>query len=41
MDIKDPDYAMLMMKTYGMLGNLEGSDIHRRYKVAGGELVTK
>ena len=32
---------MLMMTTYGMLEHLEGSDTQRRYKGAGGELVTK
>ena len=37
MAIKDPDYVMLMMTTYGMLEHLEGSDTQRRYKVA--ELV--
>ena len=32
---------MLMMTTYGTLEHLEGSDTQRRYKVAGGNLVTK
>ena len=32
---------MLMMKAYGMLDNLLGLDMHRRYKGAGGELVNK
>ena len=41
MDIKDTNYVMLTMKTYGKLENLEGSDTHRRYKGAGGKLVTK
>ena len=41
MAIEEPDYVMLMMKTYGTLENLEGSDTQRRYKAAGGELVTK
>ena len=41
MTIKEPNYVMLMMTTYGTLENLEGSDTHRRYKGAGGELVTK
>ena len=35
MAIKDPVYAMLMMKTYGKLENLEGLDTQRRYKGAG------
>ena len=41
MDIKQPDYVMLMMKTYGTLEHLGGSDTQRRYKVAGGGLLTK
>ena len=41
MDIKDPDYMMLMITTYGTLEHLEGSDTKRRYKGAGEELVTK
>ena len=41
MDIKDPDYVMLMMTNYGKLDHLEGSDTHQRYKGAGGGLVTK
>ena len=41
MAIKEPDYVMLMMKTYGTLEYLEGSDTQRRYKGAGGELTTK
>ena len=32
---------MLMMKTYGILEHLEGSETHRSYKGAGGQLVTK
>ena len=36
MDIKDPNYTMLMMPTYGTLDNLEGLGTHRRYKGAGG-----
>ena len=36
MDIKDTDYVMLMMKTYGALEHLEGSDTQQRYKGAGG-----
>ena len=32
---------VLMMITYGMLEQLEGSDTQRRYKGAGGELVPK
>ena len=39
--IKEPDYVMLMTKTYGMLEHLEELDTHRRYKGSGGELVTK
>ena len=38
MDIKDPNYVVI---TYGTLEHLEGSDTQQRYKVAGGELVTK
>ena len=41
MAIKDPNCVMLMMTTYGTLEHLEGSDTQRRYKGAGGELVTK
>ena len=41
MAIKDPDYVMLMMTYYGTLEHLERSDTQRRYKGAGGELVTK
>ena len=35
MAIKKPDYIMLMMTTYGMLGNLDGLYIQRRYKGLG------
>ena len=41
MDIKEPDYVVLLMTTYGMLEYLEGSDTQRRYKGAGGEFMTK
>ena len=41
MDIKDPDYVILMMTTYGTLEHLEGLDTQRRYKGDGGELMTK
>ena len=41
MTIKEPNYMMLMMTSYGNLENLEGSDTQRRYKGAGGESVTK
>ena len=41
MDIKEPDYVMLVMTTYGILEHLEGLDTQRRYKGAGGELITK
>ena len=41
MVIKDPDYVMLMITTYGTLDHLEGSDAQQRYKGAGGGLVTK
>ena len=41
MAIKEPDYVMLMMTTHGTLEHLEGSGTQKRYKVAGGELVTK
>ena len=39
--IKEHDYVMLMMTTYGIFEHLEGSDTHKRYKVACGELATK
>ena len=39
--IKELNYVMLMMKTYGTLENLEGSDTHQRYKEEGEELATK
>ena len=42
MDIKDPDYMILIMTTYGTLEHLEGSDTYWRSKGGGGgELVTK
>ena len=41
MALKDPDYVMLMITTYGMLYHLEGLDTHRRYKGLGGDLVAK
>ena len=41
MAIKDPDYVMLRMTTYGTLEYLEGSDTQQRYKGTGEELVTK
>ena len=41
MDIKNPDYMILMMTTYGALDHLEGLDTHWRYKGKGGELVNK
>ena len=41
MAIKEPDYVVLMMITYGTLEHLEGSYTPRRYKGAGGELFTK
>ena len=40
MAIKDPDYVMLTMTTYGTLDHLEGQDTEQRYKREGGELVT-
>ena len=40
MAVKDPDYVMLMMKTYGTLKHLKGSDTHQRYK-GWAKLVTK
>ena len=36
MDITFPYYMMLIMKTYGMLEHLEGSDTQWRYKGEGG-----
>ena len=39
--IKETDYVVLMMTTYGTLEHLEGPDTQRRYRGAGGELVTK
>ena len=41
MDMKDPDYVMLVMTTYGVLEQFEGLYKQRRYKGAGGELVTR
>ena len=41
MAIKETNYVMLMMTTYGTLDHLEFSDTHRRYRGAGRELVTK
>ena len=41
MAIKEPDYVMLMMTTYGKLEHLEGLDTQQRYKGGGGKLVTK
>ena len=32
MDLKEPDYVMLMMITYGMFDHMKGSDTHQRYK---------
>ena len=40
MAIKNPDYVMLMMTTYGALENLEGSDTQKRYKGSGEDLAT-
>ena len=36
MAIKETNYVVLMMTTYGTLENLKGSDTHQRYKVACG-----
>ena len=41
MSLKDPDYFMRMMTSYGKLENLEGSNTHQRYKGSRRELVTK
>ena len=41
MDIKDPDYAMLMMTTYGALENLEKLGMQWRHKGSGKEVTTK
>ena len=41
MSLKDPDYVMLVMTTYGTLENSEGSDTYQRYKRSGGEVVIK
>ena len=41
MAIKDPEYMMLMVTTYGTLDHMVGSDTHQGCKRAGGELVTK
>ena len=30
--VKEPDYMMLMMITYGTLYHLKGLDTHQRYK---------
>ena len=39
--LKESDYIMIMMTTYGMLENLEGSYMQWRYKVSIWEVVTK
>ena len=36
MNLKEPDYVVIMMTTYGKLENLEGSDTQPRYKGSGG-----
>ena len=41
MDLKDPDYAMLMMTTYGTLENLERLGMQWRHKGSGKEVTTK
>ena len=41
MAIKDLNYVVLTMTSYGKLENLEGLGIQRSYKGAGGYLVTK
>ena len=41
MDLKEPDYVILMMTTYRTLENFEGSDMKRRFKGSGRKLVTK
>ena len=41
MNIKETDYAMLVMTTYRTLNNLEVLDMQRRYKGLGGEVATK
>ena len=41
MSLKEPDYVMLTMNTYGTLETSEGSDTQRRYKGSGREVVTK
>ena len=41
MAIKENDYVIFMMITYGTLEYLEGPYTQWRYKGAGGELVTK
>ena len=41
MAIKEPNYVMLTMTTYGTLEHLGGLDRHKRYKGACGELATK
>ena len=41
MDIKDFEYIMIMMTTYGKLDNLEGLYTHRRYKGSNREVLTK
>ena len=34
--LKEPDYVMLMISTYGTLENLEGSDMQQIYNGLGG-----
>ena len=41
MAIKEPNYVMFMMTTYGTFEDLKRSDKHLRYKEAYGELVAK
>ena len=41
MDVKEPNYVLLIMTTYRTLQHLQGFDTQRRYKGEGGQLVTK
>ena len=41
MSLKDTDYLICMLTTYGALGKFEGSEMHQKYKGSGGEVATK
>ena len=41
MDLKDPDYVMIIKATYGTEESLEGLDMQWRYKRSGRQVVNK